>query len=64
METLLNTSDVAQILGVPPRTVQSWRHARRGPVFLRVGTGVRYRRTDVEAWIEERLDETRLWMAS
>jgi hypothetical protein len=33
------------------------RHARRhhaGPVFLRIGRAIRYRRADLDAWLEER----------
>ncbi|MDR0285236.1 MAG: helix-turn-helix domain-containing protein [Propionibacteriaceae bacterium] len=52
---LLSTFDTADYLGVPRQTLANWRtrnHA--GPVFLRVGRKVMYRRVDVDAWVESR----------
>lgn len=64
MEDLLTPDDVSRVLGVPLKTLAHWRTQRTGPLFLRVGVTVRYRRVDLETWIEERLDDTRRWMAS
>jgi predicted DNA-binding transcriptional regulator AlpA len=33
----------------------NWRYQARGPAFGRVGRHVRYRRSDVAGWIEERV---------
>ena len=64
MEELLTSEDVSRILGVPEKTLSHWRTNRTGPLFLRVGVNVRYRTCDLEAWIEERVTETRHWMAA
>lgn len=54
MDRLLSTDEVAAALGVAPQTVRAWRHARRGPRWLKVGRRVRYRGTDVELWLRAR----------
>lgn len=51
----LGVEDLAEELGVPVRTVYAWNHAKTGPRFARFGKYVRYRRDDVERWIETRL---------
>ncbi|WP_340540680.1 helix-turn-helix transcriptional regulator [Nocardioides sp. GXZ039] len=56
----LSTEDVAELLGIPAATVRYWRHTGQGPRGFRVGRAVRYRRTDVDRWIEEREREERL----
>jgi len=54
----LTTADLAERLGVSPRTVDDWRVDKKGPAYIRIGRGddtVRYRLADVEAWEAERL---------
>jgi excisionase family DNA binding protein len=48
---LLTPEDVAELLGISERTLEFWRYQGRGPAFLRVGKRVRYRPTDVEAFL-------------
>jgi excisionase family DNA binding protein len=45
------TEQVAEYLGVPVRTLELWRHKGAGPKYARVGKYVRYRWSDVEAWL-------------
>ncbi|MBS1856110.1 MAG: helix-turn-helix domain-containing protein [Acidobacteria bacterium] len=45
---------VAAQLNVKPATLRKWRFLGRGPKFLRVGRAVRYRITDIEAWLATR----------
>lgn len=54
-DTYLTEAQVAEILGISPRTLQAWRY-RGGhtPAFVKLGRTVRYRRSDLDAWIEER----------
>jgi excisionase family DNA binding protein len=54
MDNLMTPRQVAEYLGVPLATVYRWRYLGEGPSGFRVGRHVRYRRTDVEAWIDER----------
>ena len=53
LEQLLTTEQVAELLQVPVDTVRWWRKRGRGPVHLRIGKYARYRRADVEAWIDQ-----------
>lgn len=46
---------LADFLCVPLPTMKAWRRAGRGPRFFRVGRGVRYLHTDVEAWLLNRV---------
>ncbi len=48
--------DLSKMLDIPIETLYGWRHRGEGPVGYRVGRHVRYRRTTVEAWLEDRLD--------
>jgi excisionase family DNA binding protein len=51
-----STEGLARYLGVPPATVKQWRHKRTGPRGIRVGKYVRYRRADVEQWLDSQAD--------
>ena len=35
---------------VSPKTLVNWRSAGRGPKWIKLGKGVAYRLSDVEAW--------------
>jgi excisionase family DNA binding protein len=48
------TSDyVAELLGLQRNTLEKWRVRGEGPPFAKFGGRVRYRRSDVLAWIEK-----------
>ena len=53
---LLTINEVADLLGVPVATIYRWRHVGDGPPGYRIGRHVRYRRLDVETWLESRAD--------
>jgi excisionase family DNA binding protein len=55
-ESLMSLKDVAHYLHVPDRTVYSWRATGKGPRGFRVGKYVRYKASDVEAWLERQAD--------
>jgi excisionase family DNA binding protein len=55
-DALLTPQEVADLLRVPVVTLQTWRAHRRGPRGHRVGRHIRYRRSDVERWLEEQAD--------
>jgi excisionase family DNA binding protein len=55
LEPLLSTTDVAEYLGVPVKTLYAWRYRREGPPAARVGRHVRYRRSDVEGWVRDQI---------
>jgi excisionase family DNA binding protein len=57
-DRLLSVDDVASLLGVPPATLYAWRYRGLGPRGLRVGRHLRYRRSDLDAWIQQQLEDT------
>lgn len=54
---LLTEKTAAKLLGFSRRTLQGWRSdGGPGLPFVRISKGcVRYRRSDIEAWIEKQL---------
>lgn len=52
MEPLWTVQQLADYLGVPVQTIYQWRKRRYGPPGRRMGKHVRYRRSDVERWID------------
>lgn len=51
-DALLTEEQTAQFLNISVRTLQAWRIKLAGPRFVRVGRAIRYRRSDLTAWIE------------
>jgi predicted DNA-binding transcriptional regulator AlpA len=49
---LLGEHEVAKRLAVSVATVRRWRSFRQGPVFVKLGSAVRYRLEDLVDWIE------------
>ncbi len=52
---LMTVEDVAAYLSVSRATVYGWRYRHCGPPGLRVGGVVRYRREDVDRWVESQV---------
>ena len=53
-----NEREAARYLGVSGAALRLWRSEGKGPRFFRAGEKlVRYRRTDLDSWIEGRLSE-------
>jgi hypothetical protein len=54
-DALLTTDELAAWLGVCALSVKRWRYAGVGPRFIWVSArSLRYRKSDVVAWLEER----------
>ena len=53
---LLTREQAAAYLGLKPQTLASWvvRHIQ-GPPFIKVGRSVRYRRTDLDRWLDSQV---------
>lgn len=50
--TLLDTTQFAAILGCDPRTLRRWIREAEVPAPIRIGGTLRWRRKDVDAWLE------------
>lgn len=46
-------------LKVPVKTLHQWRYTDRGPKAIRVGKHLRYRRSEVERWLQAQADQPR-----
>jgi excisionase family DNA binding protein len=53
---LMTLPEVAKYLRVPQKSLYIWRHKHTGPPAARVGRHLRYRREDVDRWIDEQRD--------
>lgn len=54
MESLLDEEQAAGILTVRVKTLQSWRLRGCGPIYVKLGRCVRYRRSDIEDFVSKR----------
>jgi len=54
MGELLNEKEVARRLGLSVQTLRNWRHLRKGPAYVRVGSrAIRYKIEDLNHFIEK-----------
>lgn len=51
----LTTREAAQYLGLAVSTLNKWRCHGGGPEFLKLGRAVRYRRDDLDRFLEARM---------
>lgn len=52
---LLTTRQAAELLQVRPATLEQWRwRGVCGPRYVAVGRSIRYRRSDIDAYLESR----------
>lgn len=50
--------ELARQVNVPVKTTAVWRSNGVGPAFIKVGRHVRYRQSDIDAWIASRITTT------
>jgi predicted DNA-binding transcriptional regulator AlpA len=53
--TLLSARQAAALLHLSERTLERFRVSGTGPKFVRLGRSIRYRLTDIEAFIASRI---------
>lgn len=58
-DPLLTIDDVAAWLGKPKNTLYAWHSRGKGPRAIRVGNTLRYRRSEVERWLDDNTDPER-----
>ncbi|PIZ30018.1 MAG: integrase [Alphaproteobacteria bacterium CG_4_10_14_0_8_um_filter_53_9] len=49
----LTSDQAAAYLGVAPRLMENWRWRKCGPVFVKVGSRIRYRLADLDAYLQK-----------
>ncbi len=53
-ERCIDTNELAELINMSPVTLAQWRAAGKGPAFFRFGRHIRYRLSEVRAWIDAR----------
>jgi excisionase family DNA binding protein len=56
---LATVGEVAEYLGLPQQTLYTYRLDGRGPSAIKIGRHLRYRWSDVDAWVESQGDSGR-----
>lgn len=51
-QPLMTIDEVSEYTQIPKSTLYNWRHRNEGPPSISLGRRVRYRRSDVEAWLD------------
>jgi excisionase family DNA binding protein len=54
---VLNPKQASAYLGCSESVMRLWRSQGQGPRYFRAGKLIRYRRADLDAWIEARICE-------
>lgn len=54
-ENLLNHKRTAEVLNIAGQTLYNWRHKRKGPDYVMIGSKPMYRGQDIEKFIESNL---------
>jgi excisionase family DNA binding protein len=55
LDRLLTVDEVADVLRVPVSTLYGWRLVGKGPRAAKVGRFLRYRASDVAAWLDDQM---------
>lgn len=56
-EPLWDVHQLAEFLAVPVQTIYDWRCKGYGPASMKVGRYVRYRESDVMAWLDSQTSQ-------
>jgi excisionase family DNA binding protein len=55
--SMLTPDDVAELLQVSRFTLENWRFEGTGPDWFRIGRRIRYRKSDLDAWVDSHIRE-------
>jgi hypothetical protein len=51
-EILTEAEAAKKIVDLKPQTLAKWRLRGKGPAYLKLGGKIRYRKTDIETWMQ------------
>lgn len=57
IQKLLTTKELAKYLGIGESTLLQYRFDGTGPAYIKLGHLVRYKISDVEAWLAKRTEQ-------
>jgi excisionase family DNA binding protein len=52
VRTVMTSTEASEYLRISEDTLRTWRSDGRGPKYSKLGSQVRYKRSDLDAWIE------------
>ena len=52
-QELMTPAEAAEFLRLSPDTLRQWRHLRKGPKYLKLGSKVMYRKCEIILWLDE-----------
>lgn len=55
---IMTTAQAADYLQLAEQTLEGWRRKRTGPPFIRIKRAVRYRKSDIDTWLEANKTES------
>lgn len=53
MKPIDTPAAVEEYTGIPATTLAQWRYLKKGPSFIKQGRMIRYRKADVDRWLDE-----------
>lgn len=53
MEQLYTPVQVSEMLDISVKTLEKWRWERRNLPYVKLGTAVRYKESDLEVWLDD-----------
>ncbi|SDO49026.1 DNA binding domain-containing protein, excisionase family [Nakamurella panacisegetis] len=56
-DRLLDVAELSALVGIPQQTFYRWRTDGRGPRAIKIGKHLRYRRSDIDEWLESQADQ-------
>ncbi len=54
MGEMLTPDEAGKYLNYPAETLRRWRMLGTGPKFIKAGRHIRYRKTSLDRWVEQR----------
>lgn len=51
---MIDQKAMSKVLGISTKTAETWRVRGFGPRFIKVGSLVRYRKSDIHEWVNSR----------
>jgi excisionase family DNA binding protein len=58
MQNCMRTPDAAEYLGIPKSTLEKMRLTGDGPLYVKAGRIVVYRKSDIDRWLECRVRQS------
>jgi excisionase family DNA binding protein len=56
-DRMITTEEAAEYAGFSVHTFKAWRRKKMGPPFVKIGRSVRYRESEVLAWVERQTQD-------